>query len=171
MRRQPPASAPPIACNPNQLPDQCQLLPIPWERTGTHKFSICTSQELGSSANSVTVWAEPNPHQSCKTPDKVAPLNYDARGLDGGLRGDGLGVQCMDVLASWQHTRVADGVASWAWLHIATLYTGHQIIDASKDQERGLCYGAPQSRWIAAASFSKWTSYSIVASKHAEPIK
>ena len=49
------------------------------------------------------------------------PLNDDARRLDGGLRGDGLGVQRVDVLSGGQHTRVPDGVAAWARLHVTTL--------------------------------------------------
>ena len=46
--------------------------------------------------------------------------NYSSR-LEGGLGGDALGVQGMDVLAGGQHTGVPDGVTPGAWLYIPTL--------------------------------------------------
>eukprot|EP00967_Tisochrysis_lutea_P151749 scaffold295708_cov19-Tisochrysis_lutea.AAC.1 len=45
------------------------------------------------------------------------------------LSGDGLRVQGVDVLASGQHTRVADGVTAWSRLHIAALQASDEGTD------------------------------------------
>ena len=59
-------------------------------------------------------------HSDIALPQCIPLYNYSGR-LEGGLGGDALGVQGVDVLASWQYKGVPDGVPSWARLNITSI--------------------------------------------------
>ncbi len=110
-------------------------------------------------------------HQSYITPDKVAPLDNNAGGLDSSLGGDGLGVQGVDVFAGRQNAWVADGVASWAWLHIATLYTQDRLIDATNNQQPSYRTTTVKASQITLASSVRQKTCDIaVHAKHAKAL-